>query len=217
MGTKDTPQKKPLFLTVSLAAVIGFGTMNWKELDSLKTELSIQKAVISVQQGELAKQTRLTNHQKKEKEKITQQYQETVRSFDVEKKQYETKLQQKEKQIEALQSQKNQVLPTSSSISVIGNYREISVEASGYTATCTGCTGITATGINLWTHPNEKIVAVDPSVVPLGSKVYVEGYGYATAADTGGAIKGDKIDLLFPSVAEAFRWGRKRVRMRIYR
>ncbi len=41
-----------------------------------------------------------------------------------------------------------------------------------------------------------KVIAVDPRVIPLGTKVYVEGYGYAVAADTGGAIKGYKIDVI---------------------
>ncbi len=41
-----------------------------------------------------------------------------------------------------------------------------------------------------------KLIAVDPNVIPLGSKVWVEGYGYAIAGDTGGAIKGNKIDIL---------------------
>ena len=43
-----------------------------------------------------------------------------------------------------------------------------------------------------------KLIAVDPSVIPLGSKVWVEGYGVAIAGDTGGAIKGNKIDVLMP-------------------
>ena len=64
--------------------------------------------------------------------------------------------------------------------------------ATAYTAHCNGCSGITATGINLRANPNLKVIAVDPSVIPLGSKVWVEGYGYAVAGDTGGAIKGNE-------------------------
>ena len=59
------------------------------------------------------------------------------------------------------------------------------------------------------------IVAVDPSVIPLGSKVYVEGYGYAIAADTGGAIKGMKIDLCVNSHDEAMHFGRQPVKVYI--
>ncbi|OOM82112.1 cell wall-binding protein YocH precursor [Clostridium puniceum] len=54
-------------------------------------------------------------------------------------------------------------------------------------------------------------IAVDPSVIPLGSKVYVDGYGYAIASDTGGAIKGNKIDVYLNSSNECDRWGRKSV------
>ncbi len=55
------------------------------------------------------------------------------------------------------------------------------------------------------------VVAVDPSVIPLGSRVYVVGYGYAMAYDTGGDIKGDRIDLCFDTGAECERWGVKSV------
>jgi uncharacterized protein YabE (DUF348 family)/3D (Asp-Asp-Asp) domain-containing protein len=55
------------------------------------------------------------------------------------------------------------------------------------------------------------VVAVDPRVIPLGSRVYVVGYGYAMAYDTGGDIKGDRIDLCFDTGAECERWGVKSV------
>jgi len=56
-------------------------------------------------------------------------------------------------------------------------------------------------------------IAVDPSVIPLGSKVYVDGYGYAIAADTGGAIKGNRIDLYLNSSSECNSWGRRSVNL----
>ncbi len=75
--------------------------------------------------------------------------------------------------------------------------------------------GTTKIGINLRTNPNAKVIAVDPSIIPLGTKVYVEGYGYAIAADTGSAIKGYKIDIFIPTQAEAYRWGVRKVKIRI--
>lgn len=60
-----------------------------------------------------------------------------------------------------------------------------------------------------------KLIAVDPAVIPLGSKVWVEGYGEAVAGDTGGAIKGHKIDVLMPSTSKAKAWGRKTVKIKI--
>ncbi|WP_406677436.1 3D domain-containing protein [Neomoorella carbonis] len=69
----------------------------------------------------------------------------------------------------------------------------------------------TATGI--W--PYRGIVAVDPRVIPLGTRLYVEGYGYAVAQDTGGLIKGNRIDVFLDSEAEAIQWGRRQVTVRI--
>jgi uncharacterized protein YabE (DUF348 family) len=93
--------------------------------------------------------------------------------------------------------------------------KEFYVSATAYTANCNGCSGITATGINLKANPSLKVIAVDPSVIPLGSKVWVEGYGYAIAGDTGGAIKGKKIDLFMASTDKAYGFGRKQVKIKI--
>ncbi|MBT2684031.1 LysM peptidoglycan-binding and 3D domain-containing protein [Bacillus sp. ISL-37] len=92
---------------------------------------------------------------------------------------------------------------------------QITVEATAYTANCTGCSGITKTGVDLKANPNAKVIAVDPTVIPLGSKVYVEGYGYATAEDIGGAIKGNRIDVFIPTQSAALQWGRKQVKVTI--
>ncbi|MFB3165296.1 uncharacterized protein YabE (DUF348 family) [Bacillus niacini] len=92
---------------------------------------------------------------------------------------------------------------------------EFYVNTTAYTAYCNGCSGRTATGFDLRANPGAKVIAVDPRVIPLGTKVYVEGYGYAVAADTGGAIKGHKIDVFFPTKAEAFRWGVRKVKIKI--
>ncbi|MFB4475909.1 3D domain-containing protein, partial [Oceanobacillus caeni] len=91
----------------------------------------------------------------------------------------------------------------------------IQATATAYTANCDGCSGITSTGVDLNANPNAKVIAVDPSVIPLGSKVYVDGYGYAVAADTGGSIKGNKIDVHVPTKAEAYKWGNRTVNVTI--
>ncbi|WAA12332.1 G5 and 3D domain-containing protein [Fervidibacillus halotolerans] len=93
--------------------------------------------------------------------------------------------------------------------------KEFIVRSTAYTASCNGCSGITATGIDLRANPNMKVIAVDPSVIPLGTKVYVEGYGYAIAADTGGGIKGYEIDVFFASKSNAYRWGIRNVKVKI--
>src|SRR5699024_10046472 len=89
------------------------------------------------------------------------------------------------------------------------------MNATAYSANCNGCTGITATGINLNDNPDLKVVAVDPDVIPLGTKVWVEGYGNAIAGDTGGAIKGNRIDVHVPTKADANQYGWKKVKVKI--
>ncbi|MCA1057249.1 ubiquitin-like domain-containing protein [Rossellomorea aquimaris] len=103
----------------------------------------------------------------------------------------------------------------SASASAESGGREFYVSSTAYTASCNGCSGYTATGINLKSNPGIKVIAVDPSVIPLGTKVYVEGYGYAVAADTGSAIKGNKIDVFFSSKSDAYRWGRKTIKVKV--
>ena len=93
--------------------------------------------------------------------------------------------------------------------------KTFTMQATAYTADCAGCSGITATGINLKANRNAKVVAVDPSVIPLGSKVWVSGYGVAVAGDTGGAIKGMKIDLHYPNKKAAYAFGRGTVTVKI--
>ena len=85
----------------------------------------------------------------------------------------------------------------------------IILEATAYT-----WTGYrTATG----TWPSRGTVAVDPEVIPLGTKLYVEGYGPAVAADTGGDIKGQRVDLYMDSYEEAIQFGRRQVLVEVLR
>lgn len=97
-----------------------------------------------------------------------------------------------------------------------GAVRTLRMESTAYTSNCNGCSGETATGVDLENNPDAKVVAVDPDVIPLGSKVWVEGYGYAVAADTGGAIDGNKIDVFVPKRSEAVDWGVRTVQVKVY-
>lgn len=93
--------------------------------------------------------------------------------------------------------------------------QEMSMTATAYTAYCQGCSGVTYTGIDLRSNPNQKVIAVDPNIIPLGSRVWVEGYGEAIAGDIGGAIKGNIIDVFLEDKQEALNWGRKTVTIKI--
>ena len=73
--------------------------------------------------------------------------------------------------------------------------------------------GSTALGVPV----RKGVVAVDPKLIPLGTKLHVPGYGPGLAADVGYAIKGKVIDLWFPSMARARQWGRRTVMITVYR
>lgn len=89
---------------------------------------------------------------------------------------------------------------------------KITVVATAY-APGAGAGYITATGA----RAGFGIIAVDPKVIPLGTKIYVPGYGYGIAADTGGAIKGNRIDVCFNTRQEAINWGRRTVTITVFK
>ena len=77
--------------------------------------------------------------------------------------------------------------------------QKLTLWATAYDSSCYGCSGRTATGL----QTGYGVVAVDPSVIPLGSRLYIAGYGQAIAGDTGGSVKGNRIDLGFNNVAQS--------------
>jgi uncharacterized protein YabE (DUF348 family) len=83
----------------------------------------------------------------------------------------------------------------------------LSMVATAYTASCAGCSGMTAIG----RPAGHGIVAVDPRVIPLGTRMFIPGYGHAVAGDTGGSIHGNRIDLGFDSNSQANQFGRRSV------
>jgi len=89
----------------------------------------------------------------------------------------------------------------------------MSMVATAYSAECGGCSGMTAIG----RPAGRGIIAVDPRVIPLGTHVFIPGYGTAIAGDTGGAIHGNRIDLGFNSNAAAYQFGRRSVTVYLIR
>ncbi len=128
---------------------------------------------------------------------------------------------------EAIASGNNQILEYEALIAEENSQSNITPETndnsnesnlSTFTMSATAYTGggLTAMGIKPVRDPNGlSTVSVDPSVIPLGSKVYVEGYGYAIASDTGGAIKGNKIDLYMNTLQDCYAFGRRTVTVNI--
>jgi 3D (Asp-Asp-Asp) domain-containing protein len=90
-------------------------------------------------------------------------------------------------------------------------YKKITVSATSYCEL-----GRTATGFDYRSNPKAKAIAVDPRVIPLGSKVYIPGYGYAIARDVGGRIKGKVIDVHFKTRKQSINWGRKKIKIKVY-
>jgi 3D (Asp-Asp-Asp) domain-containing protein len=100
--------------------------------------------------------------------------------------------------------------PPSSSVApapVAGGERTLTVSATGYSLP-----GHTATGLPV----GPGVVAVDPSVIPLGTRMTIPGYGEGVAADTGSAVQGYTIDLWFPTLADALAWGRRTVTITLH-
>lgn len=91
--------------------------------------------------------------------------------------------------------------------------RWMTVEATAYSRNQEVLSNFTFTGIDL--RENSRVIAVDPDVIPLGSTVYVPGYGEYVAGDTGGAIIGNRVDLHMESVADAFEFGRRTLDIQI--
>ena len=89
----------------------------------------------------------------------------------------------------------------------------LTVEATAYSYAEAGLSSYTADGTNLVNDP--MVIAVDPRVIPLGTMVEIPGYGVFRAADTGGAIVGNKIDVHFPTVAQTYNFGRRIITIRI--
>ncbi len=109
----------------------------------------------------------------------------------------------------------NNAYENGSRISFLGKEYSISyvkyVEVTAFYNSGSNGNHTTATGNPTVYNPSGwSTIAVDPKVIPLGTRVYVDGYGFGIAHDTGSAIKGDIIDVFMPSRSEAYAWGRKK-------
>ena len=152
---------------------------------------------------------------------IKREIREKAETIDIQKRKLDeerAKVSELQKEVERLEAE------IISAMAVVDNQTErstaevIDVEATFYTAFCsTGCTGITATGLDvsstIYTPDGYRVIAVDPSVIALGSIIKVtldNGDSFeAKAEDTGGDIRGNRIDILVESTDEAFRLGRQ--------
>lgn len=178
-----------------------------KEIDRQEKLLAEEQAVLVNQQAELDQN--LQKHQ----EALTLA-QQKYSQVNAEMAGFQAKLNEAQARIQQEQASARAVVaanqPTQAAPAPAGV--EMYVSATAYSPESSP-NATTKLGYNIRQNPNMKLIAVDPSVIPLGSKVWVEGYGVAIAGDTGGAIKGHKIDVLMPNNAAAIQWGRKTVKV----
>jgi 3D (Asp-Asp-Asp) domain-containing protein/peptidoglycan hydrolase CwlO-like protein len=109
-------------------------------------------------------------------------------------------------QTQAVQAQSGFPIPAAAT-PIAGGAHTLTVTATGYSLP-----GRTATGLPV----GFGVVAVDPSVIPLGTRMTIPGYGEGVAADTGSAVQGYTIDLWFPTLADALAWGRRTVTITLH-
>jgi len=178
-----------------------------QEIAKHEGRLAVEKETLSSQQNELAlnlqkRQESLTVMQQK-----YSQVDEQMAGIRAELTAAQEKVRQEQESVKAMSIANTPATPAAPA----PTGAEMYVTSTAYSYQSSG--SITYMGYNIKENPNMKLIAVDPSVIPLGSKVWVEGYGVAIAGDTGGAIKGHKIDVLMPNNAQAFAWGRRTVKV----
>nr|WP_242704433.1 3D domain-containing protein [Enterococcus sp. 665A] len=205
------------------------------KMENLKTELADKKSSLEeISQAKEVEQARLTA-EKAQKEKAEKEAKQAAKQA-AEKAEVQKAAEAKAQQEQAAAAQAQQsasssatsetqtqesvqqpaapeqpAAPAPSTPTTSG--RTIQMQSTAYSCAESVNTFYTALGIDL--RQNPQVVAVDPSVVPLGSMVEVSGYGIAIAGDTGGAIKGNIVDVHFPTVEQCIQWGRRSVTLTI--
>lgn len=232
MGHKDNPRRiRNSLVAGGIGALLlaGIGYQGYtvqkqgKIVHEYQQKLNEQGSLIDQQKKQLVNQNKELKDLSNQVDSLNQQLgkqktdnQNATESFQVEKDSLQAKINELEQELAFKRANEGKAIAASTLPSTEPQGRKVTVEATGYIATCSeGCTGVTATGYNLAAHPSAKVIAVDPNVIPLGTKVYVPGYGYAVAADTGGGINGHEIDVHFPSTHDAVQWGRRTIEITI--
>ncbi|MGF2796512.1 cell wall-binding protein EntB [Bacillus cereus] len=188
-----------------------------KEEVKVKEEPKAQEIVKPKEEAKVKEEVKAKEIEKP-KEKAKEK--EEAKAKEEEKAREIAKAKEEEKAREIAKAKEEERAKEVSQNNIQSAKRELTVVATAYTADPSengtyGGRVLTAMGHDLTANPNMRIIAVDPKVIPLGSKVWVEGYGEAIAGDTGSAIKGNRIDVLMGSKSKAMNWGRKTVKVKI--
>ncbi|KXZ15174.1 peptidoglycan-binding protein [Bacillus nakamurai] len=196
-----------------IAQKFGTSVNNLKSLNNLQSDIIYAGTVLKVKgQAQAVQPAQPSQPQAEQKQAVQteQPKQEAVQKQQP--KQEPVQKQQPKQEAKAAQTEQQ---PVQSNTNNQESKKQLTMTATAYSANDGGISGVTATGIDLNKNPDAKVIAVDPKVIPLGSKVYVEGYGVATAADTGGAIKGNKIDVFIAKKSDANNWGVRTVNVKV--
>lgn len=191
-----------------------------EKVDSLKQKLTDNQVTLSeIAKNKEAEKTRIaTENAKKEAaekqakeeaqkqaEKAKEEAKEEAQKLAAENAEKEAEPAKEELNEKPKEDTSKEEVPTSGATRMM--------ESTAYSYSEPGSGHITASGLDLYDNP--QAIAVDPSVIPLNSIVNVEGYGVAIAADTGGAIKGNIIDVHFTTVEKCVAWGRRQVKVTV--
>ncbi len=190
-----------------------------QEIVKPKEEAKIKEEV-KVKEEEKVQEIAKAKEEEKAKAKEEEKAREIVKAKEEEKAREIAKAKEEERAREIAKAKEEERAKEASKNNIQSAKRELTVVATAYTADPSengtyGGRVLTAMGHDLTANPNMRIIAVDPKVIPLGSKVWVEGYGEAIAGDTGSAIKGNRIDVLMGSKSKAMNWGRQTVKVKI--
>ncbi|MDZ4455565.1 cell wall-binding protein EntB [Bacillus cereus group sp. BceL306] len=194
-----------------------------QEIAKAKEEEKAQE-IAKAKEEEKAQEIAKAKEEEKAREIVKAKEEEKAREIAKAKEEEKTreiaKAKEEEKAREIAKAKEEERAKEASKNNIQSAKRELTVVATAYTADPSengtyGGRVLTAMGHDLTANPNMRIIAVDPKVIPLGSKVWVEGYGEAIAGDTGSAIKGNRIDVLMGSKSKAMNWGRQTVKVKI--
>lgn len=183
-----------------------------KKIEENKKEIDQQQKVLAEEQKVLAKQQAELESNLQKRQASLAAMQEKYSQINEETTDIQAQLNAAQEAIRIEQEANNRAIGAGNvqnTAAPVG--QELYVTSTAYSPEESGA--FTALGYNIKANPYMKLIAVDPSVIPLGKKVWVEGYGVAIAGDTGSAIKGHKIDVLMPTHADALSWGRRTVKI----
>lgn len=196
-----------------------------EKVDSLKQKLTDNQVTLSeIAKNKEAEKTRIATENAKKEVAEKQAKEEAQKQAEKEKEEAQQAKEKEEAQKLAAENAEKETEPAkeesnekpkedTSKEEVPTSGATRMMESTAYSYSEPGSGHITASGLDLYDNP--QAIAVDPSVIPLNSIVNVEGYGVAIAADTGGAIKGNIIDVHFTTVEKCVAWGRRQVKVTV--